>query len=579
MIKRTWWKEATIYEIYPRSFKDSNGDGIGDLPGIIQSLDYLQRLSVDILWLCPIFTSPNDDNGYDISDYYQIMADFGTMADFDELLRGVHDRGMRLILDLVPNHCSDEHFWFQQSRQSKDNPYRDYFHWQPPAPDGGPPDCRPLDRQPLDRQPLDRQPPNNWRSYFGGSAWEYDALTNEYYLHLFTKKQPDLKWENPAVREEIYKIIDFWFEKGIDGFRMDVITLVSKRDGYPATTSTSFTEVAETVYANGPRVHEYLREMNERVLSRYDVVSLGEGVGIKPENANQYVGEERGELNMAYHFDLLHLINTDGRFSETVPLDIIRLKQLVQTWYDAVGESGWIVNTLSNHDYARMVSRFGNDQQYRARSAKLLMTFLSTIRGTLGLYQGDELGMTNVAFDTIDDYRDVETLNFYQEASTGKSAQEKQEILCLIQKEGRDNARTPFQWNDSSQAGFTTGTPWIAVNPNYTDINAAQQENDPDSVLHYYRRMLRLRKEHPTLVYGDYRCLNPDDPLTYQYVRSWEEERYYIVLNMSDGSVAVDAPVQPLPPVLINNESVLTVEDKKLILQPYQAVIFAELSR
>ena len=555
-MKKTWWKEATIYEIYPRSFKDSNGDGIGDLRGIIQSLDYLQSLHVDILWLCPVFASPNDDNGYDISDYYRIMEEFGTMDDFDELLRGVHQRSMRLIMDLVPNHCSNEHAWFQQSRQSKENPYRDYFHWQPPAPDGG--------------------PPNNWRSYFSGSAWEYDALTEEYYLHLFTKKQPDLKWENPAVREEIYKTIDFWFEKGIDGFRMDVITLISKRDGYPSADFSSFTQAAETVYANGPRVHEYLREMHERVLSRYDIVSLGEGVGIKPENASLYVGEDREELDIVYHFDLLHMVNSDGRFSEKLPFDLVRLKHLVQMWYDAVGDSGWTVNTLSNHDYARMVSRFGDDRQHWAASAKLLLTFLSTIRGTLGIYQGDEIGMTNVAFDSIDDYNDVETLNFYREAAEGRSIEERKQLLSDIQDESRDNARTPFQWDDTANAGFTGGTPWLKVNPNYPRINVQQQEDDPNSVLNYYRRMIQLRKEIPALIYGGYRCLNPSDPITFQYVRSEGEEKVYVLLNFSSESVEVAVPIRSLARVSINNYPDLDIAGENLVLRPYQAVVLWE---
>ena len=554
-MKATWWKEATIYEIYPRSFKDSNGDGVGDLRGIIQSLDYLQSLHVDILWLCPVFASPNDDNGYDISDYYRIMPEFGTMDDFDELLRGVHDRGMRLIMDLVPNHCSDEHTWFQQARQSKDNPYRDYFHWQPPGPEGG--------------------PPNNWRSYFSGSAWEYDTLTEEYYLHLFTKKQPDLNWENPTVREEIYKIVDFWFNKGIDGFRMDVITLISKRDGYPNADFSSFTQAAETVYANGPRVHDYLQEMNQRVLSHHDTVSLGEGVGIKPENALLYVGEDRQELDIVYHFDLLHITNTDGRFSERTPLSVVRLKELVQTWYDAVEDTGWIVNTLSNHDYARMVSRFGDDQQHWAASAKLLITFLSTIRGTLGIYQGDEIGMTNVAFDRIDDYRDVETLNFYREAVEGRSPEERKQLMQDIQEESRDNARTPFQWDDTTNAGFTTGTPWLQVNPNHTAINVQQQEGDSNSVLNYYRRMLQLRRKTSALIYGNYRCLNPSDPTTFQYVRFEGDHTVYVLLNFSKETVELEAPMQSTPQVLINNYATLDTAGGNLTLQPYQAVVIA----
>ena len=476
-------------------------------------------------------------------------------ADFEELLHGVHERGMRLILDLVPNHCSDEHPWFQQARQSKDDPHHNYFHWQPPGPDGG--------------------PPNNWRSYFSGPAWTYNEPTDEYYLHLFSKRQPDLNWENPAVRQEIFDIIDFWFAKGIDGFRMDVITLISKRDGYPSATTDNFMEVAESLYANGPQVHEYLREMHKQVLSRYDVVSLGEGVGIKPSNALQYVGEDRGELNLVYHFDMLHLINSDGRFSDLLPFSLVRLKQMVQTWYDAVGDSGWIVNTLGNHDYARLVSRFGDDQQHRAASAKLWLTFLATVRGTLGIYQGDELGMTNVAFDSIEDYRDVETLNLYRERSTGLSETEQQDLLAYIQPESRDNARTPFQWDDTPHAGFSESTPWIRVNPNYTNINARQQEDDPHSVLNFYRRMLRLRKATPALVYGDYRCLNPDHETVYSYERVGQDQTCYVLLNFSDETVNTKAPIAAYE-VLINNYTEVKTNAQGLIeLAPYQAVILS----
>lgn len=553
-MKKTWWKEGVIYQIYPRSFRDSNGDGIGDLRGIIESLDYLVSLHVDILWLSPIFTSPNDDNGYDISDYQGIMPEFGTMADFEELLSGVHQRGMRLVLDIVANHCSDEHPWFLESRKGKKNPYRDFFFWRPPNAEGG--------------------APNNWPSFFGGSAWELDAATGEYYLHLFSKKQPDLNWENPSVRQAMYEAMRFWFKKGVDGVRLDVITLISKRLGFEDADFSNFRTGIETVYANGPRVHEFLKEMNAAVFQDFDVMSLGEGVGIHPSNVLDYVGEERAELDLVYHFDILNLTFGEVRYGPAQAFEMLPLKAIFQKWYDATKSDGWIAQAMGNHDYPRIVSRFGNDREFWLESVKLLVTMLATQRGTLNIFQGDEIGMTNVAFPSIEQYRDIEGLNFYREACEGKNEEEKNTILQYLHHACRDNARTPFQWDGSAQAGFTAGMPWLDVNPNYGKINRAAQEGDAGSILNFYRRILQYRRENPVLIYGDYHCLVPEHPHIYAYLRSLEDERRLVLLNFSTETLPFF-----LPPdfqqfhIAINNYEQLDFAGKELWLEPYQGVV------
>ena len=553
-MNKIWWKEGTIYHIYPRSFRDSNGDGIGDLQGIIEKLDYLKSLEVDILWLGPIFQSPNDDNGYDVSDYRRIMGEFGTMEDFDALLAGTHARGMRLVLDLVANHSSDEHEWFRQSRSAKDNPYRDYYFWKPPASDGG--------------------PPNNWKSFFSGSTWEFDPITEEYYLHLFSKKQPDLNWENPKLRQEIYDCIRFWFEKGIDGFRMDVITMISKHLNFPDADFSNFWHVAETLYSNGPRIHEYLQEMNEEVLQHYDVFSLAEGVGIKPSNALLYVGEERRELDMLYHFDILQLTIPDGRFAPGIPFDLLKMKQVYGEWYEGViRRGGWLANALGNHDFARMVSRYGNEGAYWEASAKLLHTLLATQAGTLNVYQGDEIGMTNIVFDSIDEMNDIEACNYYREVTKGKTAAESAAILQRIQKEGRDNARTPFQWSAAPQAGFTSGRPWLKVNPNFPQINVAVQENDAHSILNYFRQLLRFRRAHPVLVYGDYELLLPDHRQVYAYRRWDETTQLLILLNFSEEEQALDPlPKRENASFVLGNYPAASLS---VALRPWEARVYA----
>ena len=504
---RIWWKESVIYQIYPRSFKDSNGDGIGDLGGIISKLDYLKELGVDVLWLSPVYQSPNDDNGYDISDYRAIMAEFGTMADFDEMLAGIHARGMKLVMDLVVNHSSDEHPWFQESRRSKDNPYRDYYIWQP-------------------------APPNNWIAFFGGSAWEYDEATGEYYLHLFSKKQPDLNWENLALRQEVYSLMRFWLDKGVDGFRMDVIPFISKRLDWPDIDLSDFGKAIVEVYANGPRLHEYLQEMNRKALAPYDVMTVGEAPGVTPELANLYVGEGRGELNMIFHFGHMFLDwGPRGKF-DPKPWDLNEFKNVFTTWHDAVGDEGWISIFLDNHDFPRLVSRWGDDGACRVESAKMLAILLLTMRGTPSIYQGTEIGMTNVAFARIEDYRDLETLNAYQAAMA--QGIDPAALLPIIHRVGRDNVRTPMQWDDSPHAGFTSAAePWIKVNPNYPAINVQAALADPDSIFYFYQRLLRRRKQTPTLIYGHYEQLDEGSPWLYAY-RRWDEDgEFYVCLNFS----------------------------------------------
>ncbi|HIA90880.1 MAG TPA: alpha-glucosidase [Candidatus Marinimicrobia bacterium] len=509
-MNKQWWKEAVIYQIYPRSFNDTSGDGIGDISGIIDKLDYIKSLGVDVVWLCPIYESPNDDNGYDISDYYNIMTEFGTMADFDRMLAEMKKRDLKLLMDLVANHTSDEHPWFVESRSSKDNPKRDYYIW---------------------RQGKNGDPPNNWQSYFSGNAWTHDPTTDEYYLHLFTKKQPDLNWDNKKVRQEIYDIMRFWLDKGINGFRMDVISVISKRN-YNDTPYKDFWETVNKVYANGPRVHEFLKEMYENVLSHYNVMSVGEGSGIDIENAIKYVGEERKELNMVFHFDIMTMDHgPEGKFDYR-KYDFVQFKKIYRKWDERLKNNGWNSIFLGNHDFPRMISRFGNDEEYWVESAKALAMLLMTMRGTPYIYQGDEIGMTNVAFPSITDYRDVETLNAYRVIEKENSNIEK--MLKAIHVQGRDNARTPVHWNNEPMAGFTSGEPWINVNPNYKKINVAKQEKDPDSILNFYREMVAFRKHHPTLVYGDFSMIQEENNRVFAYLREDEENQYLVIINFSD---------------------------------------------
>ena len=507
-MNNNWWKEGVVYQIYPRSFKDTTGNGLGDIDGIIEKLDYIKSLGVNMIWICPVYASPNDDNGYDISDYRKISEDFGGNDAFDRLLKAMHARDLRLIMDLVVNHSSDEHHWFEQAKQSKDNPYHDYYIWKEGTP---------------------TTIPNNWQSVFNGSVWEWNAPTEEYYLHYYTKKQPDLNWENPAVRKEVYAIIDFWLAKGVDGFRMDVISLISKRIAFEnVPQSMSFIDVMEKFYANGPRVHEYLKEMNREVLSKYDAVTVGEGPGVNLEHGPRYVSTKEKELNMVFHFDHLTIdFGPEGKY-DPVPVDFLRFKEIFSQWDQALAEDGWNSIFLGNHDFSRIVSRFGNDRKYHNASAKLLVTLLMSLRGTPYVYQGDEIGMTNITHPSIDLYDDVETRNAWKAAEA--AGKDMDQFLKAVHWQSRDNARTPMQWDASMQAGFSTGKPWIPVNENHEQINVAAAENDPNSILHYYRKMIAYRKANPSLVYGHFEDLLPQHPYLFVYKR-WDDKGTFLVVH------------------------------------------------
>jgi oligo-1,6-glucosidase len=510
MSKRTWWKEAIVYQIYPRSFKDSNGDGVGDLRGIIEKLDYIQSLGVDAVWLNPIYNSPNDDGGYDISDYYSLQPEFGSMQDFDELLSGLHQRKLKLIMDLVLNHSSDEHPWFQESRKSKDNPYRDYYFWKP-GKHGG--------------------PPNNWPSFFGGSAWQWDDATGEYYLHLFSRKQPDLNWENPVLREELHKLMQFWLDKGVDGLRLDVISAISKRTDFPDTDTPDFNETIRKYYANGPRMKEFIREAREKVWDHYDVMTVGEGPGITPQNAKDYLEEDHG-LDMIFHFGHMFMDQGAGGRFDPVPWTMKDFKKVFKTWDDAFSEKGWGSVFLGNHDFARMVSRWGNDKEYWEKSSKLLITLLLTMRGTTFIFQGDEIGMTNTHLSFVNESRDIETINGWREAQ--KKGIPEEDFLKAANYSGRDNARTPMQWSNALNGGFTIGDPWMNVNKNSSKINVLDQQGDPASILTYFRKMAAFRKMNEVLTYGSYEPLEETPDSLFLYFRENAKEKLLIVLNFSD---------------------------------------------
>ncbi|SDF62409.1 glycoside hydrolase family 13 protein [Terriglobus roseus] len=531
-----WWKESVVYQIYPRSFQDSNGDGIGDLPGITSRLDYLRDLGVDVIWLSPHYDSPNADNGYDIRDYRKVMREFGTMQDFDALLAGIKQRGMRLIVDLVANHTSDEHVWFIESRKSRDNPYRDYYLWRPGkiAANGA------------------ELPPNNFGSAFSGSAWTKDKGTGEYYLHLFAEKQPDLNWDNPAVREEIYSTMRFWLDKGVDGFRMDVIPFISKDATFPDVLPN---ESQVHINANGPHLQEYLQEMNREVLSKYDCMTVGEAHGITIEETPTLVDERRHELNMIFNFDAVRL-NRDGRNWRQWKLT--ELKAIYARQYEALGVHSWNTIFLANHDNPRLVNAFGDDSDaYRVASAKVLATMLLTLKGTAYLYQGDELGMTNYRFRSIEEYDDIEAKNAWKfDVLTGKETAE--HYLDNLARVSRDHARTPMQWDDSPHAGFTSpdAKPWLAVNPNYTTINAADARRDQDSIYHYMQQLLRLRKQTLAFVYGDYEDLAPEHPSLFLYARTLGEERFLVALNFSRETFALPDEFSKGQIVLANTASI-----------------------
>ena len=509
---KKWWKEAVVYQIYPRSFMDSNGDGVGDLNGITSRLDYLKDLGVDVIWLSPVYQSPNDDNGYDISDYRAIMQEFGTMEDFDRMLSEMHKRGIRLVMDLVVNHTSDEHKWFVESRKSKDNPYRDYYIW---------------------RDAKEGKEPNNWGSCFSGSAWKYDPQTEMYYLHLFSTKQPDLNWENPAVRKEVFDMMNWWCEKGIDGFRMDVISMISKPEGLPDGKIPEGGLYGDSGCVNGPHVHEYLQEMNREVLSKYDLMTVGECAGVTIEEAEKYASADGKELSMVFQFELVELASGKyGKWTDKrVPLK--DFKRVMTAWQTELEGKAWNSLFLGNHDQPRCLSRFGDDSpEYRVVSAKMLATCLHMMQGTPYVYQGDELGMKNVPFHDLSEFRDIESINaFHELTGAGKVAPD--DMMRYLNLRGRDNARTPMQWDDTASAGFTTGTPWIKVGPDYETVNAKNEMADPDSVYNYYKKLIHLRKEKDIMVYGTYELLDPEDEALYVYTRTLGDQKLLVMCNFT----------------------------------------------
>lgn len=556
IMEKQWWKESVVYQIYPRSFMDSNGDGIGDLQGIISKLDYLKELGIDVIWLSPVYESPNDDNGYDISDYCKIMNEFGTMEDWDELLHEMHERNMKLMMDLVVNHTSDEHNWFIESRKSKDNKYRDYYIWRPGK---------------------EGKEPNNWEATFSGSAWQYDEMTDEYYLHLFSKKQPDLNWDNEKVRQDVYEMMKFWLEKGIDGFRMDVINFISKEEGLPAVETEEEGYVSgHKHFMNGPNIHKYLHEMNEEVLSHYDIMTVGEMPGVTTEEAKLYTGEERKELQMVFQFEHMDLDSGEGGKWDVKPCSLLTLKENLTKWQKALEHTGWNSLYWNNHDQPRVVSRFGNDGMYRIESAKMLATVLHMMKGTPYIYQGEEIGMTNVRFQSIDEYRDIETLNMYKEKVIDHG-EDIEKVMESIYIKGRDNARTPMQWNDQNHAGFTKGEPWITVNPNYKEINVKQAIQDEGSIFYYYKKLIELRKNNEIVVYGSYDLILDNDPSIFAYVRTYGDEKLLVIANFT-----ADESVFEMPKDISYSESELFIHNydveigsiDNIPLRPYEAIVF-----
>ena len=539
-MERQWWHSSVVYQIYPRSFKDSNGDGIGDINGIREKLDYLKELGIDVIWLSPVYKSPNDDNGYDISDYCDIMDEFGTMEDMDNLLKEANERGIKILMDLVVNHTSDEHKWFIEAKKSKDNEYRDYYIW---------------------RDKVEGHEPNELGSCFSGSAWQYDETTGQYYLHLFSKKQPDLNWENEKVRNEVYKMMNFWVDKGIGGFRMDVIDLIGKVPD-------------EMITGNGPKLHEYLQEMNKAALEGKDLLTVGETWGATPDVAKLYSNPGRKELSMVFQFEHIGLDQIEGKEKWDVKsLELLDLKKVLSKWQTELEGQGWNSLFWNNHDLPRIVSRWGNDKEYRIESAKMLATLLHGMKGTPYIYQGEELGMTNVRFDDINEYNDIESLNMYKDRLSKGYTHE--EIMESIYAKGRDNARTPMQWDDSENAGFTTGTPWLAVNKNYDKINAKQCLQDENSIFNHYKKLIDIRKNNDTIIYGDYKLLCEDDENIFAYVRELNGDKILVVCNFYDKDVEFkfDGDFNYSKVLLSNyNDSSKMIE--KLKLRPYEAVMY-----
>lgn len=553
-MEKRWWKESVVYQIYPRSFCDSNGDGIGDLNGITGKLDYLKELGIDVIWLSPVYKSPNDDNGYDISDYQAIMDEFGTMEDFDRMLATAHEKGIKIMMDLVVNHTSDEHKWFIESRKSTDNPYRDYYIWRPAKEDGS--------------------LPNNWGSCFSGPAWEYDKTTDMYFLHLFSKKQPDLNWDNPAVRQDVFDMMNWWLKKGVDGFRMDVISLISKEPGLPDKEPGINGYATFNVSANGPHVHEYLQEMRQKALNNADTITVGECSGVTLEEAKKYARSDEKELNMVFQFEHMDVDSDEkaGKWT-TRKMDLRNLKKILTRWQKGLQDIAWNSLYWENHDQPRSVSRFGNDSdEYREISAKMLATCIHMMQGTPYVYQGEELGMTNCPFNTLDNFRDLESINaFHELTEQGKMTEE--DMMAAIGYKGRDNARTPMQWDDSAYAGFSTANPWIMVNPNYTKINAKDQINREDSVFKYYQKLIKLRHESELIVYGTYDLILDDDKDIYAYIRTLGDEKLIVYCNFSENTREVELPEEFVNKKVLISNYIDAKVNHKITLRPYEAIV------
>ncbi|KSU87829.1 glucohydrolase [Bacillus sp. VT 712] len=552
-MEKKWWKEAVAYQIYPRSFKDSNGDGIGDIQGVISKLDYLKDLGIDVIWICPIYQSPNDDNGYDISDYQDIMSDFGTMADFDELLEEVHKRDMKLIMDLVINHTSDEHPWFVEARSSKDNPYRDYYIWH---------------------EGNDGNEPNNWESIFNGSAWEFDDETKEYYLHVFSKKQPDLNWENKAVRQELYNMVNWWLDKGIDGFRVDAISHIKKVPGFPDLPNPEGLDYVPSFegHMNRPGIQEHLSELKEETFAKYDIMTVGEANGVTWDDADEWVGAKNGKFDMIFQFEHMGLWDK----GESEPLDLVEFKTILTNWQKGLAQiGGWNALYLENHDHIRSINKFGS-MKYREESAKCLAALYFLMQGTPFIYQGQELGMTNVKFNSIEDYNDVGMVNYYR--IQREKGQSHEEIMKVIWETGRDNSRTPMQWDRTKNAGFSTGTPWMKVNPNYVDINVEQQLSDEESILNFYKKLITLRKQHEVFVYGTYDLLLENHPAIYAYTRTLDDKKAIIICNVSSKEQEFKLPKEVKTneeELLIHNYQVATEETvQEFTLRPYETRVY-----
>lgn len=549
-VSKQWWKEIVAYQVYPRSFYDSNGDGIGDLPGLIEKLDYLKELGIDLIWVCPIFDSPNDDNGYDIRDYKAILDEFGTMEDCDRLIEEVHKRDMKIIFDLVVNHTSDEHEWFIESRSSKDNPYRDYYIWHEGDEEGN--------------------RPNNWESIFSGSVWEYDEQTEEYYMHVFSKKQPDLNWENPAVRQDVYSLINWWLDKGIDGFRVDAISHIKKREGFPDMPNPLNKDVVPSYdgHMNQPGIDKFLTELAAETFNNYDIMTVGEANGVSIKDAEQWVGEESGYFDMIFQFEALGLWGErDGEV-----FDLRDYKQVLTKWQEGLDGIGWNALYIENHDLIRAVSAMGDDSTLRKTSAKALGMMYFFMQGTPFIYQGQEIGMTNVQFDELTDYDDIQSVNRARQMMEEGTPRE--EAMNYIYASSRDNVRTPMQWNSQPEAGFTTGTPWLGVNPNYADINVAESLKDPNSVYHFYKEMIALRRDNEALIYGSYELVLPLHKQVYAYKRQGESETYLIVVNVFNDSAEVDLTPFDLKELVLTNYEVPNPLEQDIQLRPYEARLY-----